>query len=135
MKGGTSALRVLLALLLLAAARSLIGAPPGKPRARLAPLQLDVFGLGPPEIAIMGVAFLVIYGPDRLRGQLRSSGVKSELVREGWKREQIERIRDMQELAEKGRRRRAMGRLEAAIESGDPEVLEELALLEEAGEV
>ena len=83
----------------------------------------------------MGIAFLVIYGPDRLRGQLRSSGVKSDLVREGWKREQIERIKDMQEFAEKRRRRRAMLRLEAAIESNDPEVLEELELLEEAGEI
>lgn len=83
----------------------------------------------------MGVAFLVIYGPDRLRGQLRSSGMKSELVREGWKKEQIERIKDMQESAEKRRRSRAMQRLEAAIESNDPELLDELELLEDAGEI
>ena len=46
----------------------------GKPLFVRTRLYLDIFGLGPSEIAIVFAAAAFIYGPDRLKKQLNDKG-------------------------------------------------------------
>ena len=74
------------------------------------PLRIDLFGLGPSEIVIIIGAGLLLYGPDRVKQQLRDSGVKGKIVSAGWKAERLERITEMDEYAENVRKRRSRRR-------------------------
>lgn len=95
-------------------------------------LYLDLFGLGPSEVVIVAVVAGVLYGPDRLRGQLRDSGVKNSVVTsKGLRLEREERIDEMLEEAETRRKKRAWDRVNALIESEDENTLERLASWEE----
>lgn len=105
--------------------------PFGSSRESSTKLNIDIFGLGPPEIAVIGIAFVVLYGPDRIKSQLKNNGVKGEIVSEGWKASQKTKIKEMLEYAENSRHARAMLRLEEAIEQGDPFILDKLTAIED----
>ena len=94
-------------------------------------LYLDLFGLGPSEIVIVAVVAGVLYGPDRIRGQLRDNGVKNSVITSKWLRlEREERIDQMIEDAEMRRKLRAWDRVNASIESEDEQTMERLATWE-----
>ena len=79
---------------------------------RRQPLYLDFFGLGPSEFVIIIVASAVLFGPDRIKSQLRNSGVKGEFVSSGWQAERKERIEDLEKRAYQVRKARLFNRLE-----------------------
>jgi hypothetical protein len=93
-------------------------------------LHIYFFGLGPAEIAVIVLAVSVFYGPDRLSKLRKKKGGKEgeteERINEIWIRENKQRIEDMQELAAKTRQQRSWQRINAAIEAGDPDILERL---------
>lgn len=91
---------------------------------------LDLFGLGAPEIVICGLAVAVLYGPDRIKGQLKDNGVKGQIVAEGWREEHNERIADVKKYAIQSRKKRAWKKINIAIENEDPEMLAKLAELD-----
>ena len=74
-------------------------------------LHVDVFGLGPSEVIIIVGAGLFLYGPDRLKQQLRDSGVKGKIVSAGWRQERAESIKTMIENAENMRKKRKIKRI------------------------
>ena len=43
-------------------------------------LHLDFFGLGPAEVVIIGVAVGLLFGPDRVKQQLKDKGVKGKVL-------------------------------------------------------
>lgn len=91
---------------------------------------LDLFGLGAPEIVICGLAVAVLYGPDRIKGQLKDNGVKGQIVAEGWREEHNERIADVKKYAVQSRKKRAWKKINLAIENEDPNMLAKLALVD-----
>ena len=91
---------------------------------------LDLFGLGAPEIVICGLAVAVLYGPDRIKGQLKDNGVKGQIVAEGWREEHNERIADVKKYAIQSRKKRAWKKINFAIENEDPSMLAKLADLD-----
>lgn len=91
---------------------------------------LDLFGLGAPEIVICGLAVAVLYGPDRIKGQLKDNGVKGQIVAEGWREEHNERIADVKKYAVQSRKKRAWKKINLAIENEDPVMLAKLALID-----
>ena len=91
---------------------------------------LDLFGLGAPEIVICGLAVAVLYGPDRIKGQLKDNGVKGQIVAEGWREEHNERIADVKKYAIQSRKKRAWKKINLAIENEDPLMLAKLAELD-----
>jgi hypothetical protein len=88
---------------------------------------LDLFGLGAPEIVICGLAVAVLYGPDRIKGQLKDNGVKGQIVAEGWREEHNERVADLKKYAVQSRKKRAWKKINLAIENEDPVLLAKLA--------
>ena len=88
---------------------------------------LDLFGLGAPEIVICGLAVAVLYGPDRIKGQLKDNGVKGQIVAEGWREEHNERVADLKKYAVQSRKKRAWKKINIAIENEDPLTLSKLA--------
>lgn len=95
-------------------------------------LQLDLFGLGPSEVVIVAVVAGLLYGPDRIRGQLRDSGVKNSVVTsKGMRLEREERIDEMTGEAEARRKKRAWDRVNALLEDDDEETANRLANWEE----
>ena len=88
---------------------------------------LDLFGLGAPEIVICGLAVAVLYGPDRIKGQLKDNGVKGQIVAEGWREEHNERVADLKKYAVQSRKKRAWNKINLAIENEDPILLAKLA--------
>ena len=95
-------------------------------------LQLDLFGLGPSEVVIVAVVAGLLYGPDRIRGQLRDSGVKNSVVTsKGMRLEREERIDEMTGEAEARRKKRAWDRVNALLENDDEETANRLANWEE----
>ena len=76
------------------------------------PLYLDFFGLGPSEFVIIIVASAVLFGPDRIKSQLRNSGVKGEFVSSGWQAERKERIEELEKRAYAVRKARLFNRLD-----------------------
>lgn len=102
---------------------------PGTPQlsTRDTRLYLDLFGLGPSEIVIVAVVAGLLYGPDRLRGQLRDSGVSNSVVNsKGLRLEREERIGEMLDDAEIRRNRRAWQRINALIDAEDEATLQRL---------
>ena len=91
---------------------------------------LDLFGLGAPEIVICGLAVAVLYGPDRIKGQLKDNGVKGQIVAEGWREEHNERVADLKKYAVQSRKKRAWKKINIAIENEDPILLAKLADLD-----
>ena len=72
----------------------------------------------------------LLYGPDRLRGQLRDSGVSNSVVNsKGLRLEREERIDKMLEDAEARRNKRAWDRINALIDAGDEEIVRRLESL------
>ena len=72
----------------------------------------------------------LLYGPDRLRGQLRDSGVSNSVVNsKGLRLEREERIDKMLEDAEARRNKRAWDRINALIDVGDEEIVRRLESL------
>ncbi len=91
-------------------------------------LKLDLFGLGPSEVVIVAVVAGLLYGPDRIRGQLRDSGVKNSVVNsKGLRLEREERIDEMTGEAEARRKKRAWDRVNALLEEDDEETSSRLA--------
>lgn len=91
-------------------------------------LKLDLFGLGPSEVVIVAVVAGLLYGPDRIRGQLRDSGVKNSVVNsKGLRLEREERIDEMTGEAEARRKKRAWERVNALLEEDDEETSSRLA--------
>ena len=90
-------------------------------------LYLDLFGLGPSEIVIIVVVAGLLYGPDKLRGQLRDSGVSNSVVNsKGLRLEREERIDKMLDDAETRRNKRAWNRVNALIDAEDEATLQRL---------
>ena len=101
-----------------------------KCRQRTCLYGLDLFGLGAPEIVICGLAVAVLYGPDRIKGQLKDNGVKGQIVAEGWREEHNERVADVKKYAVQSRKKRAWKKINLAIENEDPVTLAKLALID-----
>lgn len=99
-------------------------------------LQLDVFGLGPYEVLMVGAVGVFLYGPDKLRQQLqKQKGVdgvaevsNSLLPTSGDPAivERIQRISDMRRIAKARRRDRALAMIQEAIERNDAEVIRKM---------
>eukprot|EP00981_Chlorochromonas_danica_P003516 scaffold659_cov192-Ochromonas_danica.AAC.29 len=94
-------------------------------------LYLDIFGLGPSEILIIAGAGLLLYGPAKVKEQLRGSGVKGQIVSKGWIYDRKERIEEMKKYATKRRSQRALEFINQAIEEGDEEVLKKMEEFED----
>jgi len=94
-------------------------------------LFLDLFGLGPTEVVIIAAAAGLLYGPDRLKQQLRDRGVKGTIVSSGWKEERAERIKLMSDYATIARKKRAWKRINEAIADEDPIILDKMAAFED----
>ena len=86
---------------------------------RSQPLYLDFFGLGPSEFVIIIGVSVLLFGPDRIKEQLRSSGVKGEFVSSGWQAERQERIENLEKRAYQLRKARLFSRV--ADENKDEE--------------
>ena len=83
-------------------------------------LYVDLFGLGPTEVIVCVAAAALLYGPDKVKGQLRDSGMTNTIVTaKGLKLERQERIKVMTSGAEKTRKKRAWGRVNNAIAEED----------------
>ena len=95
-------------------------------------LHLDLFGLGPTEIIVVVAAGVLLFGPDRVKDQLREKGVRNELVSAGWRADNQERIKRMRKFARERRKQRILGRIAEALEEGDEETLTLLETLEES---
>jgi Sec-independent protein translocase protein TatA len=94
-------------------------------------LYLDLFGLGPTEIVIVIAAAGLLYGPDKVKGQLRDSGVENPIVvSKGLKGERRERIKEMTSGAQKLRKKRAWDRVNEAIADDDEEMLNRIQAYE-----
>lgn len=88
-------------------------------------LSLDIFGLGPTEVAIMVGAGLVLFGPDRIKERLQAKkAVKGETISEGWVADREERITLMQKNAERVRKRRVLERMSKFLEEGDQDAID-----------
>lgn len=68
---------------------------------------------------------------DKIKGQLRDSGVKGAVVSAGWRAERDERIKELRETADSVRKKRALRRLEAEISNGTSEVVDRVAQFNE----
>jgi len=86
---------------------------------RSQPLYLDFFGLGPSEFVIIIGVSVLLFGPDRIKEQLRNSGVKGEFVSSGWQAERQERIENLEKRAYQLRKARLFSRI--AKENEDEE--------------
>jgi hypothetical protein len=53
-----------------------------------------------------------LFGPETIKRQLRSSGVKGEFVSSGWQAERKERIENLEKRAYKLRKSRLFSRIE-----------------------
>jgi Sec-independent protein translocase protein TatA len=94
-------------------------------------LLLTNVGLGPAEIIVIGAAAALIFGPDRIKSQLRESGVKNQFTGEGWRAEQNERITLMREHADITRKQRSWVRINELIAHEEPGVLTRLTTFED----
>ena len=92
-------------------------------------LKLDIFGLGPTEVVVILTAGVLLFGPDKLKSQLREKGIKGGVVSSGWRAESLERIDDLRSYASKRRKQRSWDRINEAIERGDDEMASRLAEL------
>jgi hypothetical protein len=86
----------------------------------------DIFGVGPTEAIIIGGAFLFIYGPNRVKGEMREKGIENVPSSKGWKAVQKERVEDMTKAARKARAFRALKRINKAVDDGDEVVSERI---------
>ena len=87
----------------------------GKFKRPTSKLDLDIFGLGPPEVAIMVAAAALLYGPDRVKIQLGKNGAKGVVVSKGWQADHAARVDEMRKYAVSVRTERALSRLAQAI--------------------
>lgn len=107
------------------------GATSASRRARETRVELDIFGLGPAEVVIIAGAAALLYGPGRLKEQLREKGVKGTVVSKGFKAEREERVLSMLESADLQRKRRAWERVNFSLsQDEDGEVARRLAAYE-----
>lgn len=90
-------------------------------------LKLDIFGLGPTEVVVIITAGVLLFGPDKLKSQLKEKGIKGGLVSSGWRAESLERIDERRSYATKRRNQRSWDRINEAIEQGDDEMARRLA--------
>jgi hypothetical protein len=120
---------LILALQMAAMAHAFYHASPGfvaKPTRTLTRLYADIFGVGPTEALIIGGAFLFIYGPNRVKGELRESGVENVPSSKGWQAQSKERVEDLTKAARKARAFRALKRINRAVDEGDDVVSERI---------
>lgn len=89
--------------------------------------SLDIFGLGPAEVVIIAAAAAALYGPGRLKEQLREKGIKGGAVSQGFKAEREERIAQRTEAAERARKFRSWERINEALANDDSEISSRLA--------
>ena len=94
-------------------------------------LQLDIFGLGPAEVVVIAGAAALLFGPDRIKSQLRESGVKNSITSEGYKAEREERIKTMKKYAKSVRKKRTWQRINIAIEDEDETIMKKLTEYED----
>lgn len=107
------------------------GAASASHRERETRVELDIFGLGPAEVVIIAGAAALLYGPGRLKEQLREKGVKGTVVSKGFKAEREERVLSMLESANLQRKRRAWERVNLSLsQDEDGEVARRLAAYE-----
>ena len=95
-------------------------------------MYLDLFGLGPTEIVVVMAAGVLLFGPDRVKDQLREKGVQNEFVSAGWRADNLERIKRMRKLARDRRKKRSWDRIAEALEEGDEETVTLIESLEES---
>ena len=94
-------------------------------------LNLDIFGLGPAEVVVIATAVAVLYGPNRLKDQLREKGIKGPAVSGGYKAEREERIALMISNADSARKQRALQRITEGLANDDKALTERYELLYE----
>jgi len=105
--------------------------PLSLPKSSSTALNIDLFGLGPAEVIVIAGATVLLFGPDRIKSQLRESGVKNSITSEGYKAEREERIKDMKKYATTIRKKRSWQRINLLIEDEDDDILNKLADYEE----
>lgn len=86
------------------------------------PLYLDIFGLGPSEIAVIVGAWAVLFGP----GRKKETGAKGENVIGGWYKERKDRITEMKKAATERRVRRQLQFINEALEENNDYVLNKM---------
>jgi len=93
-------------------------------------LNFDLFGLGAPEVLVCAAAFTLVYGPGRVKDQLKTNGVKTRLLSEDWREDHNVRIAEVKEYAILSRQKRAWVKINLAIDIDDPAMLAKLAELD-----
>eukprot|EP01031_Cornospumella_fuschlensis_P027768 gene27767-33537_t len=93
--------------------------PSTSPLLRRKPLYIDIFGLGPAEVAVIVGAWAILFGP----GQKKATGAKGEQVIGGWYKERKDRIEEMKKSATKRRVNRQLQFINNAMEENDEYVL------------
>jgi hypothetical protein len=93
----------------------------------------DIFGVGPTEALIIGGAFMFIYGPNRVKGEMREKGIENVPTSKGWQAVRKERIEDMTKAARKARAFRALKRINRAVDDGDEVVSERIDQFTDGG--
>jgi hypothetical protein len=97
---------------------------------RQSQLYFDLFGLGAPEVLVCAGVFTLVYGPGRVKSQLKGNGVKGKLTAEDWTEEHNERIAEVKKYAVLSRQKRAWVKINLAIDNDDPVMLAKLAELD-----
>jgi hypothetical protein len=97
---------------------------------RQSQLNFDLFGLGAPEVLVCAAAFTLVYGPGRVKDQLKTNGVKTRLLAEDWREEHNVRIAEVKKYAILSRQKRAWIKINSAIDIDDPVMLAKLAELD-----
>ena len=88
-------------------------------------LYLDVFGLGPSEVLLIVFGGLVLFGPERLKGQFQGSKSLQELERDKLP-PAVKDLYDRMDYAEQVRYQRALRFLNEAMEDNDEYVLKKV---------
>ena len=83
-------------------------------------------------IIIVAAGFF-IYGPERVKNQLREKGVEGPIASKGWVADRDERIEDMQKRARRVRANRAMQRVNEAMDEGNQYVIDKVDEFTELG--
>jgi hypothetical protein len=74
-------------------------------------LKLDLFGLGPTEVAVMVGAGLILFGPDTIKKRFAGNRAgQGEEALGGWMLDRKHKIARMREVADAARRERAAWR-------------------------
>lgn len=97
-------------------------------------VTFESLGAGPGELFALGALGFALFGPDTVKEQLLGNFFRDAKEPQGIYADRTERIKGMQEFAEKQRKARAWARVREAIENDDPVVLGKMAEFQQSEE-